>query len=70
MRPFLWDYSVPIFMSFQHNNAQCNTAQTISNDNSEFSVPQWSLPSPALNLLEHLWDVLEQEIFCAADNIP
>ncbi|XP_073487389.1 mRNA cap guanine-N(7) methyltransferase isoform X2 [Aquarana catesbeiana] len=50
----------------QQNNAPCHKAQIISNwflerDN-EFTVLQWPPQSPDLNLIEHLWDVVEQEI--------
>ncbi len=52
--------------TFQQDNAPCHKVQIISiwfleHDN-EFTVLQWPPPSPDLNLIEHLWDVVEREI--------
>ncbi len=55
---------------FQQDNASCHKAQIISdwfleNDN-EFTLLKRPPQSPDLNPIEHLWDVVEQEI-CIMD---
>jgi len=51
---------------FQLDNAPCHKTRTKSNwflerDN-EFTVVKWPPQSPDLNPIEHLWDVVEQEL--------
>ena len=51
---------------FQQDNAPCQKAHIISiwfleHDN-DFTVLQWPPQSPDLSPIEHLWDVVEQEI--------
>ncbi len=65
--PSLYDYSVPIFWCyFQQDNASCHKAQIISDwfleHDNEFTLLKWPPQSPDLNLIEHLWDMVEQEI--------
>ncbi len=43
---------------FQQDNAPCNKAQIIS----DWFLEQFTSQSPALNPIEHLWDVVEREI--------
>lgn len=51
---------------FQWDNEPCHKVQIISNwfleHNNEFTVLQRSPQSPDLNLIEHLWDVVEWQI--------
>uniref|UniRef100_A0AAY5K657 I/LWEQ domain-containing protein n=1 Tax=Esox lucius TaxID=8010 RepID=A0AAY5K657_ESOLU len=51
---------------FQQDNAPCHKARIISNwfleHDNEFNVLKWPPQSPALNPIEHLWDVVEQEL--------
>ncbi len=55
---------------FQQDNAPCHKAQIISDwfleHDNEFTLLKWSPQSPDLNLIEHLWDVVEREI-CIMD---
>jgi len=54
----------------QQDNAPCHKARIISNwfieHDNEFTVLKWPPQSPDLNPIEHLWDVVEQEL-CALD---
>ncbi len=51
---------------FQQDNAPCHKAQIISDwfleHDNEFTLLKWPPQSPDLNPIEHLWDVVEQEI--------
>ncbi len=51
---------------FQQHNAPCHKAQIISDwfleHDNEFILLKWPPQSPDLNPIEHLWDVVEQEI--------
>ncbi len=51
---------------FQQDNAPCHKAQIISDwfieHENEFTLLKWPPQSPDLNPIEHLWDVVEQEI--------
>jgi len=51
---------------FQQDNAPCYKARSISNwfleHDNEFTVLKWPPQSPDLNPIEHLWDVVEQEL--------
>ncbi len=65
--PSLYDYSVPSSDDyFQQDNASCHKAQIISDwfleHENEFTLLKWPPQSPNLNSIEHLWDVVEQEI--------
>jgi len=50
------------------DNAPCHKARIISNcffeHDNEFTVLKWPPQSPDLNPIEHLWDVVEQELMC------
>ncbi len=52
---------------FQQDNAACHKAQIISDwfleHNIEFTLLKWPPQSPDVNPIEHLWDVVEREIF-------
>jgi len=58
---------------FQQDNVPCHKAQIISNwfleHDNEFTVLKWPPQSPDLNKVEHVWDVVEQEL-CALDVHP
>ncbi len=51
---------------FQQDSAPCHKAQIISDwfleHENEFTLLKWPPQSPDLNPIEHLWDVVEQEI--------
>ncbi len=51
---------------FQQDNTPCHKAQIISDwfleHDNEFTFLKWPPQSPDLNPIEHLWDVVEQEI--------
>ncbi len=51
---------------FQQDNALCHKAQIISDwfleHDNEFTLLKWPPQSPDLIPIEHLWDVVEQEI--------
>ena len=49
---------------FQQDNAPCRKAWIISNWflEHEFTLLKWPPQSPDLNPIEHLWDVVEQEL--------
>jgi len=51
---------------FQQDNSPCHKARIISNwfleHGNEFTVLKWPPQSPDLNPIEHLWDVVEQEL--------
>jgi len=51
---------------FQQDNAPCHKARIISNwfleHDNVFTVLKWPPQSPDLNPIEHLWDVVEQEL--------
>ncbi|KAI4872592.1 hypothetical protein NFI96_002177 [Prochilodus magdalenae] len=55
---------------FQQNNEPCHTAHVVQErleeHGKQFSVLSWPPNSPDLNPIEHLWDVLEQQIQAAA----
>ncbi len=55
-----------LLMYFQQDNAPCHKAQIISDwfleHDNEFTLLKWPPQSPDLNPIEHLWDVVEQEI--------
>lgn len=64
--PSLYDHSGPSYDGcFQQGNPQCPRPQIISNwfleHGFKFAVLKWPRQPPALNLIEHLWDVVEQE---------
>ncbi len=56
-----------LLMYFQQDNAPCHKAQIISDwfleHDNEFTLLKWSPQSPDLNPIEHLWDVVEREIY-------
>ncbi len=64
--PSLYDYSVPIFWCyFQQDNApsqSSNHLRLVSWTWNEFTLLKWPPQSPDLNSVEHIWDVVEQEI--------
>ncbi len=51
---------------FQQDNAPCHKSQIISDwfleHDNKFTLLKWPQQSPNLNPIEHLWDVVEQEI--------
>ncbi len=51
---------------FQQDNAPCHKAQMISDwfleHDNEFTLLKWPPQSQDLNLIKHLWDVVEREI--------
>ena len=51
---------------FQQDNAPCHTAKIVQEwfeeHDKEFKVLTWPPNSPDLNPIEHLWDVLEQQV--------
>ncbi len=52
---------------FQQDNAPCHKAQIISDwfleHDNEFTLLKWPPQSPGPNPIEHLWDVVEREIW-------
>ncbi len=52
---------------FQQDTAPCHKAQIISDwfleHDNEFTLLKWPPQSPDLNPVEHLWDVVEREIY-------
>ncbi len=65
VHPFMTTVN-PSSDDFQQDNAPCHKAQIISDwfleHDNEFTLLKWPPHSPALNPLEHLWDVVEREI--------
>ena len=51
---------------FQQDNAPCHTTKIVQEwfeeHDKEFKVLPWPPNSPDLNLIVHLWDVLEKEV--------
>ncbi|MDG2580599.1 transposase, partial [Vibrio parahaemolyticus] len=66
VRPFMTTVYPSSDGYFQQDNAPCHKAHIISNwfleHDNEFTVLQWPPQSPDLSPIEHLWDVVEQEI--------
>ena len=51
---------------FQQDNVSCHTAKIVQEwfeeHDKEFKVLTWPPNSPDLNLIEHLWDVLDKQV--------
>ena len=51
---------------YLEKNTRCHTAHIVQvcfkEHDEEFRVLLWSPNSPKLNLIKHLWDVLEQQV--------
>ncbi len=63
--PFLTTVYPSSDVYFQQDNASCHKPQIISYwfiEHDEFTLIKWPPHSPALNPIEHLWDVVEWEI--------
>ncbi|KAG1925776.1 hypothetical protein F2P79_025309 [Pimephales promelas] len=66
VHPFMATMSPSSDGYFQQDNAPCHKAAIISNwfleHDNELTVLKWPPQSPDLNPIEHLWDVVEQEL--------